>query len=84
MKIKNIQLGYNVPLSADSSLTGLRIYASAKNAFTFTDYTGYDPEISNGGNAVLDSGVDRGPYPSQEASLPSAPAWYRRGGCEYR
>ena len=64
VKIKNIQLGYNVPLSADSSLTGLRIYASAKNAFTFTDYTGYDPEISNGGNAVLDSGVDRGTYPS--------------------
>jgi len=40
------------------------VYASAKNAFTFTDYTGYDPEISNGGNTVLDTGVDRGTYPS--------------------
>ena len=64
VKIKNIQLGYNVPLAADSPFTGVRIYASAKNAFTFTDYTGYDPEISNGGNTVLDTGVDRGTYPS--------------------
>jgi TonB-linked SusC/RagA family outer membrane protein len=64
VKIKNIQLGYNFPLAADSPFTGLRIYASAKNVFTFTDYTGYDPEISNGGYTVLDTGVDRGTYPS--------------------
>jgi hypothetical protein len=64
VKIKNIQLGYNFPLSESSSLTSLRIYALAKNAFTFTDYRGYDPEISNGGGPVLDTGVDRGTYPS--------------------
>jgi len=64
IKIKNIQLGYNFPLSESSSLTSLRIYALAKNAFTFTDYRGYDPEISNGGGPVLDTGVDRGTYPS--------------------
>ena len=64
LKIKNIQLGYNIPLSSDSYFSSARVYASAKNAFTFTDYTGYDPEISNGGNTVLDTGVDRGTYPS--------------------
>ena len=64
VKIKNIQLGYNVPLSEASPFTSLRVYALAKNAFTFTDYTGYDPEISNGGGPVLDTGVDRGTYPS--------------------
>ena len=64
VKIKNIQLGYNFPLRESSSLTSLRIYALAKNAFTFTDYRGYDPEISNGGGPVLDTGVDRGTYPS--------------------
>jgi TonB-linked SusC/RagA family outer membrane protein len=64
LKIKNIQLGYNFPQGADSPFTDVRVYASAKNAFTFTDYTGYDPEISNGGNTVLDTGVDRGTYPS--------------------
>ena len=44
--------------------TDVRVYATAKNAFTFTDYTGYDPEISNGGGSCLDTGVDRGTYPS--------------------
>ena len=69
IKIKNIQLGYNFPESTISSLglSSLRVYTLAKNVFTFTGegvYTGYDPEISNGGNPVLDSGVDRGTYPS--------------------
>jgi len=66
VKIKNIQLGYNFPSSTYSKLglSSLRVYAQAKNAFTFTDYTGYDPEISNGGGPVLDTGVDRGTYPS--------------------
>ena len=66
IKIKNIQLGYSFPEATASKLglSSLRVYALAKNAFTFTDYTGYDPEISNGGSPVLDSGVDRGTYPS--------------------
>ena len=64
VKIKNIQLGYNFNLGSDSAFTDVRLYATAKNAFTFTDYTGYDPEISNGGGPVLDTGVDRGTYPS--------------------
>ena len=61
IKIKNLQLGYTFP----QRLTGkvfsrLRIYAQVKNAFTFTKYTGFDPEISGG---ILDTGVDRGAYP---------------------
>ena len=38
----------------------LRIYAQVKNAFTFTKYTGFDPEIAGG---IMDTGVDRGAYP---------------------
>ena len=64
IKIKNIQVGYNFPLGEVSSFSSIRVYALAKNAFTFTEYTGYDPEISNGGSPVLDTGVDRGTYPS--------------------
>ena len=64
IKIKNVQVGYNFPLGEASSFSSIRVYALAKNAFTFTEYTGYDPEISNGGSPVLDTGVDRGTYPS--------------------
>jgi TonB-linked SusC/RagA family outer membrane protein len=61
VKIKNIQLGYTFPASATKKiLSKLRIYAQVKNAYTFTKYTGFDPEIAGG---ILDTGIDRGAYP---------------------
>jgi hypothetical protein len=62
VRVKNIQLGYTLPQSIyDSSfLSSVRFYAQIKNAITFTNYSGYDPEISSG---VLDTGIDRGTYP---------------------
>jgi len=58
VKIKNVQIGYTLPKS--KLFSKVRVYAQVKNAFTFTKYTGFDPEISGG---VLDTGVDRGAYP---------------------
>lgn len=61
VKIKNLQLGYTFPdAMAKKFLSRLRIYAQIRNAFTFTKYTGFDPEIAGG---ILDTGVDRGAYP---------------------
>lgn len=61
IKIKNLQLGYKFPDRVTSKiLSNLRIYVQVKNAYTFTHYTGYDPEIAGG---ILDTGVDRGNYP---------------------
>ena len=61
IKIKNLQLGYTFPASVTKKVfSRLRIYAQVKNAFTFTKYTGYDPEIAGG---ILDTGIDRGAYP---------------------
>ena len=61
IKIKNIQLGYTFKgMSGKSWFSSFRIYAQARNAFIFTKYTGFDPEISGG---ILDTGVDRGSYP---------------------
>ena len=62
IKIKNLQLGYNFSSAAlrKANISKLRIYAQARNAFTFTKYTGFDPEISGG---IFDTGIDRGAYP---------------------
>jgi hypothetical protein len=61
VKIKNLQLGYTFPQGVTKNIfSTLRIYAQVKNAYTFTKYSGYDPEISGG---ILDTGVDRGAYP---------------------
>ncbi len=61
VKIKNIQVGYSFPKASIKKLfSSLRLYMQVKNAFVFTNYTGFDPEISGG---VLDTGIDRGAYP---------------------
>ena len=61
-RIRNITLGYNVPQSIlNGKLTRARLYFTAMNAFTFTGYEGYDPEV--GGDGLLTRGVDLGNYP---------------------
>ncbi len=61
VKIKNIQLGYTFPSSITKKIFNrLRVYAQVKNAYTFTKYSGFDPEIAGG---ILDTGIDRGSYP---------------------
>lgn len=43
----------------------LRLYLTAQNLFTFTGYSGMDPEIGYGGNDYgWASGIDLGYYPS--------------------
>ncbi len=63
LRIKTIQMGYTFPKSWISSagLKNVRIYGSVTNAFTFTKYQGYDPNISSG--SPLASGIDIGIYP---------------------
>ena len=61
IKIKTLLLGYTFPAKSIRNVFGkLRIYAQVKNAFTFTKYSGFDPEISGG---IFDTGIDRGAYP---------------------
>ncbi|UJH90622.1 SusC/RagA family TonB-linked outer membrane protein [Antarcticibacterium sp. 1MA-6-2] len=51
IRLKNITLGYELPegIITKVGIERLRIYGSATNLFTITDYSGYDPE----GNAYL-------------------------------
>jgi TonB-dependent starch-binding outer membrane protein SusC len=67
-RIKSISLGYTFDKSVVNAikLSNLRIYLTLQNVYTFTNYTGFDPEIgqSNGwGSSPLDFGVDSGTYP---------------------
>lgn len=62
LRLKNIELGYTLPqnITRRVFIEKLRIYVAAENLFTFTEYWGYDPEISSGGTSL---GVDYGVYP---------------------
>jgi TonB-linked SusC/RagA family outer membrane protein len=67
MRLKNVQLGYNVPVSkfGVSWFKSLRLYVSAQNLLTITNYSGYDPEISTyGGSNSISIGVDQTGYPT--------------------
>jgi len=44
VKIRNIQLGYNIPSKLIPRLGSVNVYVSGDNLFTFTKYTGYDPD----------------------------------------
>jgi TonB-linked SusC/RagA family outer membrane protein len=60
LRLKNITVGYTLPTSLLNAIglkkSTLRVYISADNLLTFTDYTGIDPEVGN-------YGIDRGVYP---------------------
>ncbi len=63
MRIKNIQLGYTVPSSLTQriKINKARVYVSGQNLFTFTKYSGQDPEI--GRSDVWSPGLDTALYP---------------------
>lgn len=65
LRIKNIQLGYTIPeaLAKKMYLNRLRVYVSADNLYTFTKYSGFDPEVSDLSGSPLGSGVDMATYP---------------------
>ncbi|HEY1194410.1 TonB-dependent receptor [Flavobacterium sp.] len=65
LRIQNVTLGYSLPSDIISKikLTRLRVYASGQNLFTFTKYTGYDPEVGAYNQDALMSGIDNGRYP---------------------
>lgn len=66
IRMKNLQLGYTFPESIINKINikHLRMYVSAQNLFTITNYKyGFDPEIGSGENGTLDFGIDRVSYP---------------------
>ena len=68
LRIKNITLGYNFPnsLLTRAKIDNIRVYCNIQNLYTFTKYTGYDPEVgaSTQDSSGLTFGVDNGRYPS--------------------
>jgi TonB-linked SusC/RagA family outer membrane protein len=66
IRIQNLTFGYSIPQDAISKLkmSRLRIYGSAQNLYTLTNYSGYDPEIGSFNQNPLLSGIDNGRYPS--------------------
>ncbi len=64
LKLRNVTLGYTFPKKAlkKMKVSNLRVYLSAENLATFTNYSGMDPEVSTR-HSVLTPGFDWSAYP---------------------
>jgi TonB-linked SusC/RagA family outer membrane protein len=68
LRIKTIQLGYSLPSKVVESLdiNKLRVYITGQNLFTFTNYSGLDPEVAG---SILSRGIDRTLYPKYKSLI---------------
>lgn len=65
VKLKNFSLSYRLPQSVlgRAHIRNAEIYVSGQNLFTITSYPGWDPEVTNAGNALL-QGVEMAVVPN--------------------
>ncbi|GGH28552.1 TonB-dependent receptor [Sphingobacterium alkalisoli] len=65
LRLRNITLGYTVPTSIVqiAGVAHARLNFTVQNAYTWTNYEGYNPEVSIQGGSTLVPGVDAGGYP---------------------
>lgn len=71
VRLKNIQLAYNLPSSLLKSvrLQSFRVYVTAQNLWTLTNYSGYDPEVSRYGQDSRSQGFDYSSYPAAKTIM---------------
>jgi TonB-dependent starch-binding outer membrane protein SusC len=67
LRCKNITLGYTFP--AMKWISSIRVYGSANNLFTVSNYSGFDPEVNSFGNSNTVLGVDNLVYPIARSFL---------------
>jgi TonB-linked SusC/RagA family outer membrane protein len=65
-RIKSLEIGYTLPEKVLNiiGIQKLRVYVQSHNLATFTNYTGYDPEIGGGSYSI-----DRGIYPQARSFI---------------
>ncbi|MDR0618793.1 MAG: TonB-dependent receptor [Bacteroidales bacterium] len=66
LRIQNISLAYNFPKEwlKKAYITNLKLYFNAQNVWTFTKYSGLDPEIGSYNQNVILTNIDLGRYPT--------------------
>jgi len=68
LRLSLVTLGYTLPknLTSRIGVSSLRLFGTVYNAFVWTNYSGYDPEVSttrSSAYAALTPGVDYSAYP---------------------
>lgn len=68
LRLNTLTLGYTLPqhLTRKAAIQNLRLYVTGYNLFTWTNYSGFDPEVSTCRKTALTPGVDYSPYPKSK------------------
>jgi hypothetical protein len=66
LRLSNLAFGYTFRPS-NSFLKSLRVYLSAQNLVTLTNYSGADPEVT--GSGLVNRGIDNNSYPRTKVFL---------------
>ncbi|MCF6407741.1 TonB-dependent receptor [Chitinophaga filiformis] len=71
VRLKNLSLGYSLPggLLEKIHAKQLRLYVTAQNILTWTNYSGLDPEVNFYDNDNTKQGIDYGAYPASKGFL---------------
>lgn len=65
IRLRNIELGYDIPVQKWTRMSNARVFVSGQNILTLTNYSWVDPDVnSRGGANSLDQGIDYSTYPS--------------------
>ena len=69
LRLNNVTISYDIPLENSSLMERLNVYIAGQNLFTWTDYSGYNPEVSSFLNNGLINGVDWNGAPNAKTIL---------------
>ncbi|NGM61799.1 TonB-dependent receptor [Sphingobacterium sp. SGG-5] len=65
IRLRNVELSYNIPLKGVNWIQSMGVYCSVQNLFTFSSYPFYNPDVNTyGGSSSVSQGVDNFSYPS--------------------
>ncbi|MGN7203296.1 SusC/RagA family TonB-linked outer membrane protein [Pedobacter sp. SAFR-022] len=66
LRIQNVTFGYNLPqtLISKAKIANARVFVTGQNLYTFTNYTGYDPELGAFNSSATFFNIDNGNYPN--------------------
>ncbi len=69
LRLNTLTLGYTLPTSLVNKvkIQNLRFYITGYNLFCWTNYSGFDPEVSTRRNTALTPGVDYSAYPKSRS-----------------
>jgi TonB-linked SusC/RagA family outer membrane protein len=67
LRVKNLTVGYTLKQRAVKGISSLRLALAVNNLYTFTKYSGFDPEVNSYGDNPALFGVDLGGYPNSRS-----------------